>query len=165
MQHLILRLLVAVLTFGLGVASSMVLNLFRPAQTEVETSLRAERMLVMTSDHTYERPSVSDPVLPTERKSYLRQVLQGGILNGKAISKPQPAYPSTARAARASGTVVVEIVVDEEGNVVSARAASGHPLLQQAAVAAAREARFAPTRLSGQPVKVSGVITYNFVLE
>lgn len=60
--------------------------------------------------------------------------------------------------------MVVEVTVDEEGYVISARAISGHPLLQQAAVKAARQARFAPTRLSGKPVKVRGVITYNFVL-
>jgi protein TonB len=93
-----------------------------------------------------------------------RAPISGGVLNGKAISKPQPAYPAIAKAARAAGTVTVQVTVDEQGNVISARAAGGHPLLQQAAVAAARQARFSPTLLSGQPVKVSGVITYNFVL-
>jgi protein TonB len=91
--------------------------------------------------------------------------VSGGVLNGKAISKPQPAYPPIAKAARASGTVTVQIIVDESGRVIQASAVSGHPLLQQAAVAAARQARFSPTLLSGQPVKVSGVITYNFVLQ
>jgi len=92
-------------------------------------------------------------------------LVQGGVLNGKAISKPQPVYPPIAKAARASGTVTVQIVVDETGKVISASAVGGHPLLQQAAVGAARQARFSPTLLSGQPVKVSGVITYNFVLQ
>jgi len=54
-------------------------------------------------------------------------------------------------------------LIDETGKVVSASAAGGHPLLQAAAVSAARGARFSPTLLSGQPVKVSGIITYNFV--
>jgi protein TonB len=94
-----------------------------------------------------------------------KTVVSGGVLNGKAISKPQPAYPPIAKAARAQGTVTVQILVDESGRVVSASAVGGHPLLQQAAVAAARQARFSPTLLSGQPVKVSGVITYNFVLQ
>jgi protein TonB len=88
-----------------------------------------------------------------------------GVLNGKAISKPQPPYPPIAKAARASGTVVVAIIVDESGRVTSAHATSGHPLLQQAATQAAYQARFSPTLLSGQPVKVSGFITYNFVLQ
>jgi protein TonB len=91
--------------------------------------------------------------------------VSGGVLNGKAISKPAPVYPPIAKAARAQGTVTVQILVDETGRVISATAVSGHPLLQQAAVAAARQARFSPTLLSGQPVKVSGVITYNFVLQ
>ncbi|HJR06599.1 MAG TPA: TonB family protein [Pyrinomonadaceae bacterium] len=94
-----------------------------------------------------------------------RAPISGGVLNGKAISKPQPAYPAIAKAARASGTVTVQVTVDESGRVVSARAAGGHPLLQQAAVQAAYQARFSPTLLSGQPVKVNGVITYNFVLQ
>jgi protein TonB len=63
---------------------------------------------------------------------------------------------------KAAGTVVVQVTVDENGNVISAHAVSGHPLLQAASVAAARGAKFSPTRLSGEPVKVNGVITYNF---
>jgi TonB family protein len=89
----------------------------------------------------------------------------GSVLNGKAISKPEPTYPALARAARASGVVTVHVTVDESGHVVSAEAVSGHPLLRPAAVAAARQARLTPTLLSGKPVKVSGVLTYNFVLE
>jgi protein TonB len=106
-------------------------------------------------------PPPPAPTPPPKPKT----VVSGGVLNGKAISKPQPAYPPIAKAARASGTVTVQILVDESGRVVSANAVSGHPLLQQAAVSAARNARFSPTLLSGQPVKVSGVITYNFVLQ
>lgn len=92
-----------------------------------------------------------------------RAPISGGVLNGKAISLPKPAYPPIARAAHAAGTVVVQVLIDENGNVVSAHAVSGHPLLQAAAVGAARQARFSPTKLSGQPVKVTGVIQYNFV--
>jgi protein TonB len=94
-----------------------------------------------------------------------RAPISGGVLNGKAISLPKPAYPAIARTAHASGTVVVQVVIDENGNVISAHAVSGHPLLQAVAVAAARGARFSPTKLSGQPVKVTGVITYNFVAQ
>jgi periplasmic protein TonB len=91
--------------------------------------------------------------------------ISGGVLNGKAISLPKPQYPPIARAAHASGTVVVQVLIDENGSVVSAKAVSGHPLLQAVAVAAARQARFSPTKLSGQPVKVTGVIQYNFVAQ
>ncbi|HEX5706461.1 MAG TPA: cytochrome c oxidase assembly factor Coa1 family protein [Pyrinomonadaceae bacterium] len=93
------------------------------------------------------------------------RMVSGGVLNGKAISMPQPPYPAIAKAARASGTVTVQVVVDETGRVTEARPVGGHPLLQQAAAQAARQARFSPTLLSGKPVKVSGVLTYNFVLE
>ena len=94
-----------------------------------------------------------------------RAPISGGVLNGKAISLPKPAYPAIARQAHASGTVVVQVTIDENGNVISARAVSGHPLLQAVSVGAARQARFSPTKLSGQPVKVTGVITYNFVAQ
>jgi periplasmic protein TonB len=94
-----------------------------------------------------------------------RAPISGGVLNGKAISLPKPSYPAIARQAHASGTVVVQVTIDENGNVISAHAVSGHPLLQGVAVSAARGARFSPTKLSGQPVKVTGVITYNFVAQ
>ncbi len=94
-----------------------------------------------------------------------RAPISGGVLNGKAISLPKPVYPPIAKAARASGTVTVQVTIDESGKVISARAVGGHPLLQQSAVQAAYGARFAPTQLSGQPVKITGVITYNFVAQ
>ncbi|HEX8847622.1 MAG TPA: TonB family protein [Pyrinomonadaceae bacterium] len=94
-----------------------------------------------------------------------RAPISGGVLNGKAISLPKPPYPPIAKAAKASGTVTVQVTIDESGKVISAKAVSGHPLLQQAAVQAAYGARFTPTQLSGQPVKVTGVITYNFVAQ
>ncbi|HEX8853771.1 MAG TPA: energy transducer TonB, partial [Pyrinomonadaceae bacterium] len=90
--------------------------------------------------------------------------VEGGVLNGKAMSKPQPHYPPEAKAQRVSGTVTVYIKVDEQGKVIEAEAICGHKLLAGVSVAAARQARFTPTLLSGKPVKVSGVITYNFVL-
>jgi periplasmic protein TonB len=100
---------------------------------------------------------------PPPKPTPPRAPISGGVLNGKAISLPKPAYPAIAKQAHAAGTVVVQVVIDENGNVISARAVSGHPLLQAVAVGAARQARFSPTKLSGQPVKVTGVITYNFV--
>jgi len=92
-------------------------------------------------------------------------VVSGGVLNGKAISKPTPTYPAIAKAARQQGTVTVQILVDESGKVVSATAVNGPPLLRQAAVQGAFQTRFSPTTLSGQAVKVSGTITFNFTLQ
>jgi protein TonB len=90
------------------------------------------------------------------------RTVSGGVLNGKATSLPTPAYPAIAKAAGAKGAVSVQVLIDESGKVVSASAVSGHPMLRAAAVGAAQRARFSPTLLSGQAVKVSGVITYNF---
>jgi TonB family protein len=103
------------------------------------------------------------PPPPPAPKPKINKPVSGGVLNGKATSLPKPPYPPAARAVRASGAVTVQVLIDEGGSVVSATAVSGHPLLRAAAVQAARGARFSPTQLSGQPVKVQGVITYNFV--
>ena len=85
-------------------------------------------------------------------------------LSGKAIKKVQPTYPPVAKAAGAQGPVSVQIVVNETGEVESAKATAGHPLLQNAAVTAAREWRFSPTKLSGNAVKVAGTISFVFTL-
>ncbi|MDQ3585021.1 MAG: TonB family protein [Pyrinomonadaceae bacterium] len=105
------------------------------------------------------------PPPPTPKPTPRRAPVSGGVLTGKAVSKPQPAYPPIAKAARASGTVVVQVTVDEAGKVISASAVSGHPLLRQAAVQSAYGWRFSPTMLSGQPVKVTGTISFNFNLQ
>lgn len=90
--------------------------------------------------------------------------VSGGVLNGKALSLPSPVYPGAALAVKATGAVHVQVSVDEEGHVISASAISGHPLLRSAATNAAREAKFSPMIVNGSPVKVAGVLTYNFVL-
>ncbi len=87
-----------------------------------------------------------------------------GVLNGHAIEKPAPRYPEDARAAHISGTVVVKIVVDETGKVIKADRLCGPQELAGASEEAARRARFTPTLLNGQSVKVSGIITYTFNL-
>lgn len=90
------------------------------------------------------------------------KIISGGVINGKAKNLPIPPYPPAARAVRASGAVNMQVTIDESGNVISAKAVSGHPLLRAAAEQAARNAKFAPTMLSGQAVKTMGVIVYNF---
>ena len=101
----------------------------------------------------------------TEKPKQLPKTISAGVVNGKAISLPKPVYPDDARRLRIAGVVAVKVVIDENGMVVSAEAVSGpeNASLRQAAEAAAMQAKFSPTLLSGQPVKVSGVITYNFV--
>jgi len=105
------------------------------------------------------------PPPPPPKPTPPKAPISGGVLNGKAVRLVQPPYPAIARSAHASGQVKVQIVIDENGNVISAAPMSGHPLLQGAAVAAARASKFTPTKLSGMPVKVSGVIIYNFVAQ
>ena len=108
-------------------------------------------------------PGVSQ--ISNSNKSTAIKTISGGVLNGKALDLPKPAYPAAAKAVRASGAVNVQVTVDEKGVVTSANAVSGHPLLRAAAVEAARKAKFSPTLLGGQSVKVTGVIVYNFVPE
>jgi TonB family protein len=86
-----------------------------------------------------------------------------GIINGKALSLPRPTYPEEARAVGTGGTVIVRVVIDEQGKVIRACAVKGPTILMRASEASAYRALFSPTKLSGQPVKVTGIITYNFV--
>ena len=105
-----------------------------------------------------ETPPTSTPVKPPT------QGVTSIVLTSKAVSLPQPPYPPLAIQIRVGGPVSVQILVDESGRVVAAHAVSGHPFLTRSAEEAAQRARFTPTLLNGVPVKVQGVITYNFVL-
>jgi TonB family protein len=98
-----------------------------------------------------------------EDASMPRARVMGGILNGKAVGKPLPAYPAEARAAGASGEVRVQVVVDEAGKVIWAKAAEGHELLRGVAEDAARRATFQPMTVQGKPEKVMGFLIYKFV--
>jgi TonB family protein len=89
-------------------------------------------------------------------------ITNGGVLNGKATYLPQPDYPQEARDANVTGGVSVQVVVDEDGNVTEAHAISGNQVLRSAAEAAAQQAKFTPTKVNDQPVKVKGTVTYNF---
>ncbi len=90
-------------------------------------------------------------------------LVDSGVVNGKATSLPEPRYPYDAKVARLSGIVTVRVVIDERGKVIYAQAVDGPTMLQFAARRAACKAKFSPTLLKGSPVKVSGKITYNFV--
>jgi TonB family protein len=105
----------------------------------------------------------SEPPPSPGPKPILKPV-SGGVLNGTAVYLPAPVYPEAAKRMRTSGVVTVDVVLDESGKVVAATASNGPAILRDAAVQAALKARFSPTKLSGQPVKVSGVINYKFAL-
>jgi TonB family protein len=104
------------------------------------------------------------PPLPTPAPTPKQIVTSPTILNGRALQLPKPPYPRLAKIAGAQGPVNVQVLVDEAGKVISAKAISGHPLLRVASQQAALEAHFSPTMLGDQAVKVSGVIIYNFEL-
>lgn len=91
--------------------------------------------------------------------------IEGDVEVGRALELPKPAYPPIARAAHVSGTVTVQLIIDVDGTVIAAAAVSGHPLLHGVSVEAAKNARFSPTKLDGKPVKVTGVISYNFIAQ
>jgi periplasmic protein TonB len=107
---------------------------------------------------------VGVPPVPPVKKPVPR-IVSKGVITGDAVSLPKPAYPPMAKQMRIQGAVSVQVLIDESGKVVSARAVSGSPALVHAAQQAALNARFSPTKLGDQPVKVSGVITYNFILQ
>jgi len=103
------------------------------------------------------------PPAPVERPK--PKVLPKEVINGDALFLPKPQYPPLAKRMGIQGTVNVQVLVDETGKVISAKAVSGNPALTRAAQQAALDARFSPTKIGEQAVKVSGVIVYNFVLQ
>jgi TonB family protein len=154
MERYFFRIAISLVTFFLGIGATLLwVTLRAPGVRDLK---------VQEPDHITRRAACAVLGGTTEPNGWL---VRGGVLQGKAISKPAPPYPPAAKAAGVQGQVVVEIVVDESGRVSSAQAISGHPLLRAAAEEAATQARFTPTLISGQPVKVSGFLTYNFVLQ
>ncbi|MFN2530856.1 MAG: energy transducer TonB [Pyrinomonadaceae bacterium] len=127
-----------------------------PATGAGRTVVEPSRIIVEAGDP----PPVATPT-PVVKKI----ITASRVLNSQAIFLPKPVYPIMAKQIRVQGTVNVQVLIDETGRVVSARAVSGHPLLVVEAQRAALQARFSPTMLGDRPVKVSGVITYNFVMQ
>jgi TonB family protein len=106
-------------------------------------------------------------VLPDElppAPGAVRKVIAAQVMH-PPFKLPKPRYPPLARQARVQGKVSVEILIDETGKVVFAKVASGNPLLAVESRRAAMETRFSPTTIDNKPVKVSGVIVYNFVMQ
>jgi TonB family protein len=115
----------------------------------------------------YLKLNKEDKVLEADRQGLeiaqsTKTLVHAGVMNGKALNFQTPATPPMARAIRASGSVKVQIIVDENGNVMTASAIEGHPLLKHAAVNAAMQVKFAPFTLRDKPSKVSGVLVYEF---
>ncbi len=107
-------------------------------------------------------PQPTPEPTPQSTPEHIPRIISGGVLNGKATRLAKVVYPPAAKAVGVTGSVNVQVELDELGNVVSASAISGHPLLQAAAVEAARQSKFAPTLLSGEAVRVTGIIVFVF---
>jgi TonB family protein len=118
----------------------------------------------MTKKIEIEKPPVIKQVeKPVVEKP--RPPVSEGVINSKAINLVKPVYSSAARTMRIGGEVKVQVMIDEDGKVISANAVSGHPLLRDSAEAAAKFSKFTPTFLSKQKVKVTGIIIYNFAIQ
>jgi len=102
----------------------------------------------------------SFPPSPDQSQS-IQQVVEK-VLDGNAITRVEPIYPPTARMMKAFGMVRVQITISETGRVIDAKAISGHQALRSAAVDAAYKWVFKPTTVNGEPIKVQGVLTFNF---
>jgi TonB family protein len=145
----------------------------KTAQAVPQSSLSGEKLsagnpveVKNVASNSTSSPNVvldSEPPPSAAPKPILRPI-SGGVLNGAAVFLPSPIYPDTAKRMRTAGVVTVDVVIDENGKVISAKASDGPSTLREPAVRAALRARFSPTKLTGQPVKVLGTISYKFSL-
>jgi len=114
-------------------------------------------------------PSVPSPSPTTPKPSpsatppVTNRPVNAGVLNGRAVNLPKPAYPPIAKQMRAAGQVAVQVVIDEAGNVTSAKAMSGNALLRAPAEAAARQSKINPVKIGDRNVQAVGILLYNFV--
>ncbi|MDQ1557528.1 MAG: periplasmic protein TonB [Pyrinomonadaceae bacterium] len=172
MPSTLIRLAVALLAFGLGVSATMFWIAYRTPEVNDKRVMKLIKVNPRLAHPLPPSPPLATieelppppPPLPRTPQRIVQDPLFGDSINDKVLSKPAPVYPSVAVISNVSGMVNVEVFVDERGRVESAEAVHGHPLLRQAAVDAAYGARFSPTLRQGQPVKVMGVISYNFEL-
>ncbi len=180
-----LRILVALFAFAAGVAAASLWGFLRaplacPAYSVDADAPRPVTVAAPPTEPTSEPSLAKDASLERCRLGQMSldafELFSGGrnsqgtnlvrgLAQGRAVHKFTPRYPPEAKAAGVGGVVKVQLVVDEEGGVMTARAVSGHELLRDTAVDAACRSRFSPQKLSGRPVKVTGVITFNFVLQ
>lgn len=107
---------------------------------------------------------IAAPPVPKDIKSRAPVRLGGRVRAPRQIQRVEPKYPVLARQTHISGTVIIEAVLDESGNVVEMKVVSGHPLLLQAALDAVRQWKYEPTYLNDLPVAVQMNISVTFTL-
>lgn len=138
---------------NLALIAVVLLSLGAKPQTDQEAKLKEGRDKIL---ETCLNPDSPRPIVEAKFQ-------RNAVLCGKAISLPKPSYPKEAKVQEISGSVSVEVVIDEQGRVEWAKAVEGHPLLRTAAVEAACQARYSPTTVSGRMIKTQSVIGYMFV--
>ena len=112
----------------------------------------SERITLKTKDDTTKAALAPDA-----------QIVKKGVVNGIALSLPRPAYPSEAKRVGAEGRVEVQVIIDEQGTVIYACAVKyDHLSLTESSEIAAYQSKFAPTLLSGKPIRVFGTVVYSF---
>ena len=87
--------------------------------------------------------------------------LSEGVLKGRAIKRAAPAYPP-GLVGMVAGEVLIEVTVDEQGNVISAKGISGDKTLADLAIEAVKQWKFTPMKMAGEPVKMIGRIRFSF---
>ncbi len=132
--------------------------------TRVSDTDTSETYLQDTNNPQVNSQDTDKPAVNTQNSIQKSDSIDGGVVNGKALSLPAPIYPAAAKVVRAGGLVAVQVLISEEGNVISAKSVSGHPLLRAVSEKAALSSKFRPTSLQGIPVKVSGIISYVYNL-
>ena len=161
---------------NIGILLSAVLILFMSTHAFAQESTQAPKTSSPTAQSERPRTEVDHQIEEAKKHGDMvlvrclencdeKEKIEGDVEPGRALELPRPDYPVIARRAHAAGQVQVQVLIDEEGKVISAAAVSGHPLLYGVSVAAAKHARFSPTKFKGDPVKVTGVIAYNFVAQ
>ncbi len=106
-------------------------------------------------------PSATSTPTPTSRPIDRSQPVDLGNLNSKAIELPDPILAEGAP--KYGGKVRVRVIVDETGKVIAAEIEDGRIELRRSAIEAARKARFKPTLIDGQPVQITGILSYLYV--
>jgi TonB family protein len=145
------------------VSASLPSSTFSSSRMNSATAAEVKTVGVNADPHALLVDLDAEP--PSSGPKPILKPVSGGVLNGTALFLPPPIYPDAAKRMRSTGVVTVEVVLDETGKVISAIATSGPTLLRETSMQAALKAKFSPTKLSGQPVKVSGVINYKFSLQ
>jgi TonB family protein len=157
-------LLVTILTFAVGIG---IVQVWQPStrlnnlETKPETGNLAKTTKSLEKKQNnceeFENKTIKHRTTP-------KRIVSGGFLNSRAWCIADAVYPFSIIPMKASGKVEVQVLIDENGKVISAKAISGHHLLRKSAVEAAYKSKFSPTLLGGEIVKITGVLVYNYNL-